>query len=116
MTWPDWEPGRISMSAGPSTPSTNTLAPSPAAPNRPRSAAPAADGTGLRVRARRGPVAGAGGADHGRVHGELTGGAERALGKVELDPDRGVAAALRAAPRAARRGTAAGRAEELVEQ
>ena len=79
-------------------------------------AAAAADVTGLRVGAWRGALTGAGGADHGRVHGEFPGGTERALGEVQLDPDRRVTAALRAAARAAARGAAAGRAEELVEQ
>src|ERR1700749_1385367 len=78
-------------------------------------AATAADVTGLRVGARRGALTGAGGADHGRVHRQLPGGAERALGEVQLDPDRGVGAARRAPPRPGGRG-APRRAEELVEQ
>src|SRR6202034_3596919 len=56
-------------------------------------AAPAADVAGLRVGARRGALARAGRADHGGIDGELAGGAERAFSQVELDPDRGVAAA-----------------------
>src|SRR5260370_781861 len=95
----------MSMSAVPSRLSPHSLAP----------AAPAADVTRLRVRARRGALTRAGRADHGRVHGELTGRTERALGQVELDPDRGVAAALRAAARTAG-GRRARAAEELVEQ
>src|ERR1700730_879826 len=79
-------------------------------------AAAAADVTGLRVGARRGALTGAGGADHGRVHGEFPGGADRPLGGLQLDPDRRVAAALRAAARPAARRAAAGRAEELVKQ
>jgi hypothetical protein len=79
-------------------------------------AAPAADVTGLRVGARRGALTGTGGADDGRVHGEFPGGAERALGELQLDPDCGVAATLRSAPRPAGRCAAARRAEELVEQ
>src|SRR6266487_36889 len=51
-------------------------------------AAAAADVTGLRVGARRGALTGAGGTDHGRVHGQFPGGAERALGELQLDPDR----------------------------
>jgi hypothetical protein len=56
---------------------------------------------GLRVGAGRGALAGTGRADHGGVHGQFAGGAERALGQVQLDPDGGVAATPGPAARAA---------------
>src|SRR6185437_8648927 len=78
-------------------------------------AAPRADLAGLRVSARRRSLAGAGRADHGGVHGELAGRAERALRQVELDPDRRVPAAPRPAARAPGRARAR-RAEHGVNE
>ncbi len=63
--------------------------------------AAAADVAGLRVGARRAALARAGRAHDRRVHHQLAGGAERALVEVQLDPDRGVAAAARPAARPA---------------
>src|SRR6202044_619921 len=74
------------------------------------------DVTGLRVGAGGGALTGTGRADHRGIHGQLPGRAERALGQVQLDPDRRVAAAAGPAARAAgRRSPGAGPgAEERV--
>ena len=64
---------------------------------------------------RRGSLAGAGRADNRGVHGELAGGAERALRQVKLDPDRRVPAAPRPAARAAGRAGSR-RAEDRVNE
>ena len=63
-------------------------------------AAAAADLAGLRVGTGRGALTRAGRADHGGVHDQFPGGPEGALGQVQLDPDRGVAAAPGPAARA----------------
>src|ERR1700761_9635331 len=78
-------------------------------------APPGADRAGFRVSAGRGPLTGAGRADHGGVHRELTGGTEGALRQVELDPDRRVAAAPGPRP-GAPGGPGAGRAEDRVHE
>src|SRR6202012_2435131 len=77
-------------------------------------AAAAADVTGLRVGAGRGALTGTGRADHRGVHGQLAGRPERALGQVQLDPDRRVAAGAGPAARAAGRRSPGAGAEERV--
>src|SRR5512146_1887088 len=82
-------------------------------------AASRADLAGLRVGARCGALTGTGRADHGGVHGQLAGRAERALRQVELDPDRGVPAAPCPRARSAGGGAARGaehRVDEVAER